>query len=332
MGQTERPTAEKDDQSPDLVRLPPQPVLPGAFAYHTSSHDSSTVQRVKGPVLSTISSLSNPEKDMPLASVVSSSPSTEPIVTQGGKEEWAGRRFNNPARTARRKRLLETPTKKQVIPSLGPGDNQEDADMSQNLPGAVQVVGDKEQGDSARWDSVKDSHTWHSQVVVATEVASHEEDVVATVAVSNKEDVVDAVVVSNEEVVEQQRLPNKVCGLSRRTMGLALLVLMVVVGVVIGIVVSLGGDGGEDSPSTTSSSPRSMSFSPSPLPTLRLSTSPTLRVTSSPTLQLLEDWEFCTAHAQCANGCCSRQYSDDQQLKCTPLDDGEFNPDICIVD
>lgn len=40
-------------------------------------------------------------------------------------------------------------------------------------------------------------------------------------------------------------------------------------------------------------------------------------------------WEFCTADAQCANGCCSKKLSDDGQLKCTPggcsnLGDWEF--------
>ncbi len=329
MGQTERPTAEKDDQSPDPVRLPPRPVPPGAFACDPSINDSSTVQRVNGPVLSTISSLSNPEKGMPLASVVFSSPSTESVATQGGKGDWAGRRFNDPARTARTKRLLETTTKKQAIPPLGPGDNQEDADMSQNLLGAVQVQGDKEQTDSARWDSVKDANTWHSQVVVAAVVVSNEEDVEARFAEHLERKIAEEV---GAQLEKQKRRPNNVCGLSRRTMGLALLILLLVVGAVIGIVVSLGGDGGEDSPSTTSSfSSMSPSFSPSPLPTLRPSTSPTLRVTFLPTLQLLGDWEFCTAHAQCANGCCSRQYSDDQKLKCTPLNGG-FNPNICVVD
>ena len=33
---------------------------------------------------------------------------------------------------------------------------------------------------------------------------------------------------------------------------------------------------------------------------------------------LLGDWEFCSASSQCADGCCSTQYSGDGLLKCTP--------------
>jgi hypothetical protein len=32
----------------------------------------------------------------------------------------------------------------------------------------------------------------------------------------------------------------------------------------------------------------------------------------------LGDWEFCSASSQCRNACCSKQYSDDGKLKCTP--------------
>ncbi len=45
--------------------------------------------------------------------------------------------------------------------------------------------------------------------------------------------------------------------------------------------------------------------------------------------QVLGDWEFCSSSAECSNGCCSSQYSDDSKLKCTPLDGG-FRPDICL--
>jgi hypothetical protein len=30
------------------------------------------------------------------------------------------------------------------------------------------------------------------------------------------------------------------------------------------------------------------------------------------------DWQFCTASFQCQKSCCSKQYSDDGKLKCTP--------------
>ncbi|KAJ3123540.1 hypothetical protein HK098_001843 [Nowakowskiella sp. JEL0407] len=32
----------------------------------------------------------------------------------------------------------------------------------------------------------------------------------------------------------------------------------------------------------------------------------------------LGDWSFCSSSAQCKNGCCSKQYSNDGKLKCTP--------------
>jgi len=41
------------------------------------------------------------------------------------------------------------------------------------------------------------------------------------------------------------------------------------------------------------------------------------------------DWEFCSTSSQCNNGCCSSEYSDDGQLKCTPLDGG-FRSDLCV--
>ncbi|KAJ3127063.1 hypothetical protein HK098_006860 [Nowakowskiella sp. JEL0407] len=42
-------------------------------------------------------------------------------------------------------------------------------------------------------------------------------------------------------------------------------------------------------------------------------------VSASPTLAAkLGDWEFCTSNDQCDNGCCSKQYSGDGMLKCTP--------------
>ena len=44
---------------------------------------------------------------------------------------------------------------------------------------------------------------------------------------------------------------------------------------------------------------------------------------------LLGDWELCSVSSECTNGCCSSQYSDDGQLKCTPLDGG-FDSNICV--
>jgi len=41
---------------------------------------------------------------------------------------------------------------------------------------------------------------------------------------------------------------------------------------------------------------------------------------------LLPDWALCTDSAQCADGCCSKQYSSDGQLKCTP----NGTPDQCV--
>jgi hypothetical protein len=31
-----------------------------------------------------------------------------------------------------------------------------------------------------------------------------------------------------------------------------------------------------------------------------------------------DDWHFCDVSSQCLSGCCSKQYSDDGRLKCTP--------------
>jgi hypothetical protein len=33
----------------------------------------------------------------------------------------------------------------------------------------------------------------------------------------------------------------------------------------------------------------------------------------------LGEWAFCSASSQCANGCCSKKYSNDGRLKCTPV-------------
>jgi hypothetical protein len=45
--------------------------------------------------------------------------------------------------------------------------------------------------------------------------------------------------------------------------------------------------------------------------------------------QSLGDWAFCSSSSQCRNGCCSKQYSSDGKLKCTPLTGG-YNPSICV--
>ena len=42
-------------------------------------------------------------------------------------------------------------------------------------------------------------------------------------------------------------------------------------------------------------------------------------------LALLSDWSFCSTSSQCNNGCCTKKYSNDGRLKCTPLGIG-FNP------
>lgn len=43
----------------------------------------------------------------------------------------------------------------------------------------------------------------------------------------------------------------------------------------------------------------------------------------------LGDWAFCSTSSQCQNGCCSSRYSNDGELKCTPLNGG-FRSDICV--
>ena len=44
---------------------------------------------------------------------------------------------------------------------------------------------------------------------------------------------------------------------------------------------------------------------------------------------LFGDWAFCSASTQCSNGCCSKYYSGDGQLKCTPV--GGYKPTLgCI--
>jgi hypothetical protein len=37
------------------------------------------------------------------------------------------------------------------------------------------------------------------------------------------------------------------------------------------------------------------------------------------------DWMLCTRSGECSNGCCSKRYSHDGNLKCTPV--GGFIPD-----
>ena len=46
---------------------------------------------------------------------------------------------------------------------------------------------------------------------------------------------------------------------------------------------------------------------------------------------LLADWEVCDSSEECTNGCCTSVYSDDGQLKCTPVDSSSVRPHICIV-
>ncbi|KAJ3123131.1 hypothetical protein HK098_002174 [Nowakowskiella sp. JEL0407] len=45
-------------------------------------------------------------------------------------------------------------------------------------------------------------------------------------------------------------------------------------------------------------------------------TKSTVRPSPSPALKGV--WEFCSANSECANGCCSKEYSDDKKFKCTP--------------
>ena len=55
------------------------------------------------------------------------------------------------------------------------------------------------------------------------------------------------------------------------------------------------------------------------------------QVTPAPTVALRGDWEFCSKNNECKNGCCSRKYSDDGMLKCTPLTGDGFLPDTCTA-
>ena len=43
----------------------------------------------------------------------------------------------------------------------------------------------------------------------------------------------------------------------------------------------------------------------------------------------LGDWAFCSSSSQCRNGCCSRLYSNDGRLKCTPV--GGFQASHCVT-
>jgi mannan endo-1,4-beta-mannosidase len=43
----------------------------------------------------------------------------------------------------------------------------------------------------------------------------------------------------------------------------------------------------------------------------------------------LGDWTFCSSSSQCRNGCCSRLYSNDRRLKCTPV--GGFQASHCLT-
>ncbi|KAJ3116181.1 hypothetical protein HK098_006671 [Nowakowskiella sp. JEL0407] len=50
--------------------------------------------------------------------------------------------------------------------------------------------------------------------------------------------------------------------------------------------------------------------------TIKPTTTTTIPVYQSPALY--GDWEFCTSNSQCANRCCSKEYSNDGKYKCTP--------------
>ena len=43
----------------------------------------------------------------------------------------------------------------------------------------------------------------------------------------------------------------------------------------------------------------------------------------------LGDWTFCSSSSQCRNGCCSKLYSNDGRLKCTPV--GGFQASHCVT-
>jgi hypothetical protein len=49
---------------------------------------------------------------------------------------------------------------------------------------------------------------------------------------------------------------------------------------------------------------------------------------TSPTSGLKGEWQLCSRSSECANGCCSGQYSGGT-LKCTPLNGG-YNSNICV--
>jgi hypothetical protein len=79
-----------------------------------------------------------------------------------------------------------------------------------------------------------------------------------------------------------------------------------------------------------SSAPPTVTNAPTRKPiTLPTTPRPTIRPTTPPTSVLKGDWEFCSKSSECANGCCSRTYSDNGKLKCTPLTGG-YRPDIYV--
>jgi hypothetical protein len=49
-------------------------------------------------------------------------------------------------------------------------------------------------------------------------------------------------------------------------------------------------------------------------------------------LQTFGDWEFCSSNSHCTNGCCSNEYSDDGEFKCTPGASWCMSPDILSDD
>jgi hypothetical protein len=81
----------------------------------------------------------------------------------------------------------------------------------------------------------------------------------------------------------------------------------------------------------TSGSPQSTVLpAESPQSTVTPTVSRSEQMTSSSNnTQSIGDWEFCLSSSQCGNGCCSKEYSDDGKLKCTPLTGG-YNPSICV--
>ena len=75
----------------------------------------------------------------------------------------------------------------------------------------------------------------------------------------------------------------------------------------------------QGNPPTTAPTPVPTTM-PTPQPTPQPTPKPTPKPTSAPTSPPsgLGDWVFCSSSQQCTNGCCSKQYSGDGQLKCTP--------------